>query len=261
MTYYSVVQIVPDIIRGEVVNVAVVAFDLESGATEWRTLDNWSRVRTFVGPSCSTFERVVDELVTSARASEIADAASNWMGSVRITEPRASALPLEALAAQMASVMLKQKPRRRQTIRKTMVLREATVNLHRVIAREALRDVRVEVNREVSGSHADHQFDLAVMNGHVLLAAQAISFDRPKGRDVDKDINEIAWLIDDVRSSAVPPRLTVLVVPPKEGTRTDFERATTLFNELAAEVVALDGVRTWADSLPADLVTRISAEH
>lgn len=119
---------------------------------------------------------------------------------------------------------------------------------HRSKARGALpEEVSVDPNVAVPGRLATHDADLSLRNGHLLLAAQGISFDRPHSRLVDKDVNEIAWFLDDIRQSTTPPELAVIVVPPADPTRPDFQSASSLFGELKAEVVRMNTTDAWAE--------------
>ncbi len=106
--YCSVIQYVPDVVRGERINVGVVVFG--DGRTRVRMLADWSRVRAFATAD------VVDGLLAAGRdiegmgEAEIRAAARSPTSSVQLTKPAGSLLDADVLLEQSAPRFLVECP-------------------------------------------------------------------------------------------------------------------------------------------------------
>ncbi len=98
----------------------------------------------------------------------------------------------------------------------------------------------------------EHQFDLAVGNGHPIFAAQALSFQIPETRKLDKEVSAAAWIVQDVKQQLPDLPIGVVVSPPRQA-NARYRDAVAAFRELNAEVVEEGALDAWADRM-ADLV-------
>jgi hypothetical protein len=254
VSFYSVLQYVPDPLADERVNVGVIAFD--ANTFQCQLLDDWRRVHSFGARSVTELRGAVRELEGELEQqaqespgetkSRIDELARTWRHSIQMTVSRASTMAVSDLMVEMTGIMLKQSPIQRRPRTKTAILAQARVSLERVL--EDRRDL-VRGRAPVPGRYINHEVDLAVVNGKVLLAAQAISFARAPSSTLEKDVSATAWVIEDVRQAEGAPQLAVIVGAPDDRKRGDFVTATKLFADMDAQVVPTEGVDSWAQEL------------
>jgi hypothetical protein len=100
---YRVLQYFPDLVTGECINIAVIAYD--DTAAFARTLQDWSRVQAFGGGSTEILQTVAQGLrqwtPEQARGYRM-----NEMSCLQLTEPRASITTAEELIDRIADRML-----------------------------------------------------------------------------------------------------------------------------------------------------------
>lgn len=255
-SYYTVVQFVPDPLTDERINVGVIAFD-DEGNVDHRLLSNWNRVRAFTGrdikPLRSAVENLVEEGLT---ADAIRSIASEWRHSVQLTDPRVSLTTVDELLDDMTPMMLVDPEIKHRRQNKLTLLREAREAFdHAFLEVPAFdgHELRVESKIEVPGRHVTHAADLAVTNGHLILAAQAVSFVREPSIDLRKDVSATAWTLEDVGQTDDAPKLAVLVAPPADANRPDYVQGTKLFKDLGADVIKESGISGWANKFVKDL--------
>ena len=246
--YYSIVQFVPSRVADERINVAVVVYDDQRLVC--RTLHHWGRVRTFAGESVEHVRDSVESMLSSdLEPDDILRSAEAGVSTVQFTRPRASLLPADALLDQIAGAALMDREPQRRVHSKNDVIRAGRVALEREASSHlgTGHNLGVVANATIDGKRAGHEADLALKNGRLLLVAQAISFDRSTKRDVQRDVNALAWFLDDLNSVTHPPQRAILVAPPAiAGDRTDYVAGTDLFRELNAKVVLRGEIDAWA---------------
>jgi len=99
-SYYTIIQVVPDPLTDERINVGVIAFD-DDGHIEHRVLNNWNRVKAFAGaanvnPVTTSVHGIFDEALTP---DVIRSMTTEWRHSVQLTTPRGSLANVKSLAA------------------------------------------------------------------------------------------------------------------------------------------------------------------
>lgn len=255
---FSVLQYVPDPLADERINVGVIAYDDSEQA--FRVLKDWHRVERFAGHPAAHLRASVLDLLDELAEVEPTDLPgrlgewrSGWHGSLTLTPPRVSLDPPERVLDDIAASVLKESPTRTRTQTKSQVVasvrRELEGALNQVT--EGLGTKLVGTRVDLAGRRIHHEVDLAVRNGHVMLAAQAISFARPESRSVERDVGALAWLLEDVASTSTAPPIDVVVAPPRDPERRDYQTAMRLFGELANEVVQTQSIERWAQTVAA----------
>lgn len=252
-SHYTILQYVPNSMSGERLNVGVIAFDEES--VHCRTLHNWRRVSSFGGAEVKALRALVEEFTSQdLTPSQVRDAAESWMESLRLTAPRASVAPVDRLVDQMADLMLVDIAPQKRQYTKLTVVRFGRAALERAVQTKTDRtDLTVELSHPVPGLRVNHDVDLAVQNGRVLLVAQAVSFAQKSSKSIQRDVDATAWVLEDLGKSQTPPDLAVLVAPPLGGSNTAYEASRKLFRELQASVIPQAGIDTWANGAVAAL--------
>ncbi|MDZ4689067.1 MAG: DUF3037 domain-containing protein [Planctomycetaceae bacterium] len=252
-SHYSIVQYIADAAKDERVNIGIVTFG--DGRMIRLFTDNWSRIKHFTRTDIDWLRDVVRD----ARHWDeefVRDLAAHPRGSVHVTEPSASVLSPEDLAFFVGQRLLTEDPvNQRGYQRKSDVVRVVKSRV-----REKLRNrfgvagsalVR-EHDYPFAGRRMQHQFDVAVGNGRPIFAAQALSFQIPETRKLDKEVSAAAWIVQDVKQAFPDFPIGVIVSPPRQA-NARFNDAVAAFQYLNAEVVQEGALDAWADRM-ADLV-------
>lgn len=245
-SYYSIVQYVPDPLADERINVGVVAFDDDRVVS--RHLHSWRRVQSFTGHSVDHLRSIVAEILgDDLSPDEVRKAIAEWDESIQFTRPRASLVdPGTLLDTVYAQAVTDREPQSRKNT-KARVIRAGRVALERAVHQKlASSELDVESSLSVQGERGQHDADLALRNGRVLLVAKAISFDRQNLRDVERDIGATAWFLDDLNNTPNPPDRAVLVGPRPSERRSEFNTGIKLFQSLNAQVVREADIDSWA---------------
>lgn len=264
---YLVVRYVPDAIKGEQINIGVVAYD--ASKVRARFLSNWERVRRFGGADVSFLKEFAkqfakgtspalllpdlsaDRHVDSARLEKMV---GSWRNCIQLSEPRGSLLSCEALLDDMAPRLLAHKvsaehrPRRRHEAG-LLVRNRVRTTVKGAVGGEAAE--QLVDHGYLPGSHqAEHKLDAVVRNGVPYFAAHGISFEASEPGKLQTTANSIAWTIADVLSgpSAVP--LGILALPPleEEGAVSElYDTTKALYQELGATVLSEADFDTWVE--------------
>jgi hypothetical protein len=251
-SFYSVLQYVPHPLTDERVNIGVITVERETTAVQ--LLSDWRRVANFGGVNVDSLSRAVKGVVEDLRAikspEQLEELSRAWTHSVQITAPRASLLSAETLLPKMVEMMLIDVAPTTQRRPKLELVRRA-----RSAVEVALREHQVEQHGHVDqrlnvpGLYTSHPVDLAISNGKLLVAAQALSFERSPGAQVQRDISATAFILDDIGRSFSPPSLALLVRPPEEADRADYVSAMNLFQQLPTEIVSPRQMGSWASGV------------
>jgi hypothetical protein len=89
--YYSVIRYLPDMIRGEQINIGVVVWD--DNTIFFKFLENWERFAVFSGNACTI--EVITEIIQELQrmtAEQIIKAAEKWKNSIQFSYPSYSLL-------------------------------------------------------------------------------------------------------------------------------------------------------------------------
>jgi hypothetical protein len=256
-SYYSVLQYIPDPVRDERVNFGVLAFG--GGVVRRVFLSNWTRVRNFAQSDVEFLKRLVHETGDWDEAA-IRRLAEQWTGSIQITAPSASLLAPDELVLDASkrflidSVLTTLGYRPRQT----------AVNTARTWVKEKLKE-RVggrwrallrDEKYHLPGTHKAYEFDIAVGNGRPFFALQALSFEVPNTKPLEKEIEATAWRVKEVHDASPGLPIGVFTFPPfgDENDRSRlFEEAHQIFSDLGVAVIGEPQLPAWAGEMVAAL--------
>lgn len=252
-SFYAIVQYGPDPVRNEQVNIGVLAYG--DGRVRSLFLRNWRRVRQFADKDVSFLKDIAHDAQHWDEAA-VKRLASQWTGTVQITEPSASILPPDELLVDAGFRYLVEPASAKRGYRgKADAVR---IIRHRV--REKLMEKMGPVGRKLlrerdyllPGKHMAYQCDLSVGNGRPIFAAQGLSFELPETRHLAKEISATAWLIEDVRAASPDFPIGVMAIRPRpsdgEALEETYGRAVRTFTELGATVFEEDGMQ-WVDRM------------
>lgn len=257
---YSVVRYVPDPLREEYINIGVVLTTDDGSFSDCRFLQNWKRPRDFAHRDVTFLKDVAADFgVRVNRQPQLLDSgatnslslhrlAEEWQNVVRLSTPRTSvasdpARLLDELYVQYVAPVQGRTNRGRD---KRHAVRLARDELRQALAeRDALEQVSISQNEVFHGQADFHEFGLIVRNGKPLAGVEALSFELPPSRDIDKDIESTAWAIRDVRDRYPEMLLSVVMLPPA-GDRKDYVRARTVYEGMHARVATPDNLTEWA---------------
>lgn len=276
-SYYSVFQYLPNETAEECVNFGVVAFDDQ--LVRCRFIADWQRLRTFgkadVGflkDIAQRFQRVVaiqssiaeqnkhlgpgllDAPAPAITRDTIVQLASRWLGSVKVTEPRASVSSVDQLLADTVETFL---VRHKPGASRPGGQRGATKELHGLLnvaltkrfnASEAAELLRS--NYPLSGARQEHYLDFAIANGVPYGGAQTVTFEDGVSKTLHQRLDAIAWALSDLQPKVSNPPIAVLIFPPQcadgRGEANDLMQSRRdLFTELGADVIESTGVSDW----------------
>jgi DUF3037 family protein len=258
---YVVFQYVPDAVTDERINFGVAAFGEEG--LHARFLSNWRRVKSFGGENVGflrEFARHVEEM-SSAQPSFLANAdadvallfetAPGWINTIQVTQARASTLPADALAEDVARRFLRTTVPRARARDRRWVRATAYRRVFSALESVGVHDPASVVRKQASvpGAIEPHEFDLVVENSHLVTAALTLSFERQNPSELQRDYASTAWALEDVRSHAPKLSLAVLMIPPSRGTSKTYDQARYVFDKLKARSVPEDEFRSWADEI------------
>jgi len=277
-SFYSVLQYLPDPLRGECVNFGVITYN-DRGARA-RFLRSWRRISAFGGEDITflrDFAKSVDQAIDSQTllrlspdaperpqldAEKLESMASDWMNSIQLTPARASLLSPDALLASIAGDFLYEPEREHRQARSRLhagqLAYDALRNAVTFRVPEPLARKVVQHGREIRGHAEPHRFDASLGNGKALAAALGVSFETKEERDQEAYVTQAAWSFADVRKVLPDLPLTLFVIPPPGGDNDPFHRARIIARDLDVQVVKEGQKEAWASRaaalLPADLI-------
>ena len=208
VNYYSVFQYIPDGVRDERINIGVVVFG--SGRVRTQFLKNWSRVRNFASAEAISDLRYIPHRVKSMKEDEIRALAEKETFGVQLTRPAVSLLNDEELLYDAAVRFLIDPP---QAAHRDYIVKSELAARTRRRIREALTyrlggtaSLLVKDDYFTPGQYGPHPFDATVANGHVMAAAEAVSFQTRDKKSLDKDAGAAIWKFTDVRRKIITCR-------------------------------------------------------
>jgi len=264
-----IVQYVPDAVTNERINIGVVV--VANGTANSLFLSHWNRVKQFAGANIAFLKDIQRDARRWDEAT-VLRLASQWTGSVQLTEPRFTTLePEQALFDASRRYLLDRSPEKQAYRGKSDAVRIVKGQIReKLVARLGTSGQALlkDSSYELKGKHLAYGFDVTVGNGRPFYAAQGISFEVPDTRHLDKEITSTAWLIEDVKRETPDLPLGVSVLPPKatlaarNGRDPDrlYDDATRLLNGLGARVLTESDLPDWAaemaDKLPPEYYKR-----
>ena len=286
LTYYTIVQYVPDPVADERINVGVIVFG--DGQIRSRFLRNWDRVSRFALhediSDVRDFATWVQESVLSERSEmtvtlpgispmrrlddeSIRQIADNWSHSIQLTSPQPSLENPEVLLTRLAQSHLREPVGRPRAFRDRQSAARIAVHAVRSAISErvgaTLASSVVRSGYEVSGEVVQSlRVDLAVVNGRFWLASQALSFETYDISELDKQIRDAVLTLGDIGRRRGDIQLGIVTLPPRPDQK-NYQRANDRFRELpvmchqiGASLVREEEVKEWAT----DLAQNVSGE-
>ncbi|TLN27014.1 DUF3037 domain-containing protein, partial [bacterium] len=251
-TTFAIVRFVPDPIRGEQINVGLVAIRGDEVAsrfvTDLRRLDAFaSQDKAFAKKTIRRLEQLFEgrdvqfgEPVVTLQLFE--RMRHDYRGVVQFSMPGATALaPAEFIEHEYPRLVAPERKRPAERPRVELTRRAQTAVLNAVKHRFGVEELpgNLTIGRtEVAGKFRPHRFHVGVQNGHLYTAAQALAF-KGEPADVDRDMGVFAWMFDDVRKTHPDLPLTIVLGKPDPVDRAKqlHEQAKGMFPEYHANVV------------------------
>lgn len=259
--YYSVVQLVPDPVTDERINIAVIVF---SGTDPIRIAftNQWPRVKSFWGHDTSSLHSITAELLNSGLTFEKAlEHSFDLTSSIQITNPRNSEREADELLRWLVERMLVQRTPAHRSLTKSGVAAETRRSFKFAISQRIKAKkspLRVETGFEILGAKRPHVTDVSLHNGRAIVATRALSFLGTSHTLLAKDVELCYWAMEDIRSSNKAIELAVIVAPPDGGPMAgEYVEATKIYAQQQVPVIAVDDVYSWADSV----VGKIAETH
>lgn len=261
---YALVHFVPDPVRGERLNIGVIAW----GPTEVRCkfASDWRRVRAVSGGDISYLRQFVsdfhrrlaspdgDNILTVSGVQEpcvkdLEKMVARWSGNIQFSDVRGSLKSASEVVSELAAIFLPpDKMNIRRETRKSAVA-VAAQSIRSAVTKKLKveeTDKYVFTKRRVDGRFDQHEVDVVVANGALIAGVQAISFRVADTSKLEKDIDSLAWSFDDIARRSKNMKLGLFVLPPKSKDDPQYRRAKRLFPEMKVEF--LEGARldAWA---------------
>src|ERR1700693_472138 len=254
-SHYMIVRYVPDPIAEERINIGVLAFG--GGVVRARFLNSWDRARR-LGRERISYLKEIAERFADRQTPLLADPVSwsegtmtrvsrSWRNSIQLSEPRASLKSPDDLVEEVADRYLKETTRAARTRAKSTAaalgLRFLRTSFRTNLGRLSVRLLKSRY--DIPGKFDNHRVDVAGVNGRTLFAAEAISFEVSDPDELKKDVESVAWTVDDLRKAHRTLRMSVLALPPAREMDA-FNRARRIYTGLGAKFVVERQFNDWA---------------
>lgn len=292
VTYYSIVRYLPDEIRGEQMNIGAVVLaedgsfagaKFDPGLQRAKSLGRGADV-SFLRQLKDAFEELVAEqgagqlplaaeatprLVVTIEGKPRLDVnllrylSEKWVHSIQITEPRASLEPdpLRLLDDVFRRYVRPESTGVRRQVRDRRWIVSRAAQLLEVLVQERFPQEPageiVRRRRPLDGVVERHTFELVLERHEVRRAAQALSFEGEDRRSLSREIESVAWAIDDTRKAQ--PRLPIALLAIELEGSPEFQRAEHICRSLEATFVPSRQLENWATSAVRELALTPSA--
>jgi len=268
---FAVVQFSPDPLAEEKMNIGVVVWDEERARV--RFVERWNRLKRFAGPQLGlakdfvdVFEKDLDRLSGKSVGEEIEKMVGDLNHSVQLTPARGSLESADDLIERLAVRYLPQGPQRRKRRRNRPNRRSAAATAQRAL-REAVEkqlpdrvDELVHARQAIAGQLQHHEFDAVLANGKTRAAINGLSLAVGNRQSMQRDVDVIAWALDDVRKKFPRLPLAVYVIKPATADgRAVFETAQQTYAGLNAQLIdSVTDLKTWSRDQVALIVPNTS---
>lgn len=255
-TFYTLLQLVPNPMADERINLGVIAYNEEKTVCSF--IRDFRRVKVLSGyRDTSFFEDLFNSLEKAAesgslRPQRLEQMVREWSHALQFTPARPSALPPEELAEKAKGLFLFEYQPKKRDVRD----RRAAIHLAYRAVKQGLPPDRAKVvkrGQTVPGAITEHHFSLAAVNGRILFAAEGMSFEGREDVELKREVDAVAWKLDDVQKAQSVPHLAVIVLPPKSESAA-YEKAVAIYNRLGATVVTEDRIAEWGRQMQTLLV-------
>jgi hypothetical protein len=268
---YSVIQYVPSPVRDERINVGVIVVGADPEFFGSRLLAPSQRgrlKRLGFAQSFSFLDDLGRELVESAvtegelplptsrpwSATVLEAAHMAWANTVQLTAPRAAIheRPKVLLDSLYAELVADPAERRHRARDRRWIRRRALTGLRAGLQGAPGFDFDAHVRKDirVTGDLEQHRFDIQLLNGQPLRLIQGLALEGVGARD--REIEALAWTIDDVQKHATTP-ISILSV----GEGSDVDRAQHIYEGLGAQVVREPEFDDWFDATATGLLVAV----
>lgn len=273
--YYSVLKYVPDPIKEESVNVALLVVDEDGSDARFRCTNDWTRIRSFAHRTDVSFLqefceelslRMPDDLTLlhegRMTVADLQQMASTWSETLQFTAPRASMNNAATAIERLWPLLVVTTPERGVTQERTALANRAfdrlTLDLYDRFPNQPVKKIVKRGRISVAGRvDRRHTFPLVLENGSLYAAAQSVSFNVGS---IKSDLRGIYFDFMDVREQHPDLPLALVYAEPRDKSANrlrllkDAEHAT---NELTVKMVPDSEIpalsREWTALLPATL--------
>ena len=253
-SYFSVIQYISNPVADERVNIGLIVFD-DDGGCMVRPLESWTRAERFTGQRGRNLRRHVEAVAdyietASSPSSAIESAVAEWTHSVQLTPSRASLRSLEeVLASGVDQILVEERATISRRTARPELGRAALGSMTRALDRVQLGEISttaLEGRKKIDGAVEAHDVDLSMRNGKLLVAVRVLAFPARPSTYTNLEVSDAAWTVQDLRASESRPQVTVLVGPPSDLDRPDYQRAQRVLGELDTDIVEPDRLESWA---------------
>lgn len=219
------IQVVPDPVRDERINVGVVAWDAERGRGAVKFSRSRQRLHA-IGVDdtafVSEFQSWLSALIPRSRRRRsmqlklvddgretwsletMQSAASEWGGMIRLSEPRAArGSDVAALADSVYNRSVFVHRANVDPDSGRQAIRRSAASLVRSALNERFGEeppLDTSVSYDLQGRVSSHQFDVVMTNGTARGALITPNFQDKRTEQIRRDLDAAAWAIEDVRS-------------------------------------------------------------
>lgn len=263
-TTFAMVRFVPDPVRGEQINVGLVAIRGDEVASRFVT--DLRRLDAFATQEKAFAKKTILRLAAlfEGRDVQFGEPPVTWelfermrrdyRGVIQFSAPGVSVLDPEAFIQQEYPRLVqadRKNPEHRPRVELQKAAQAAVVLA--VKNRFGLEELpaNLTVGRtEIKGKFRPHRFHLGVKNGTLYTAAQALAF-KGDPTDIDRDMGVFAWMFDDVHKTHRELPLTIVLgrPDPNDKARALHEQAIRMFPDYHAQVVEERDLANWAGGL------------
>jgi DUF3037 family protein len=233
--YYSLIQVVPDPVRGERMNVGVVAWDPARGVGTAKFTRSRVRLKALGLDDLGFLSEFESWLLASVPApkrrragTRLADeqwsleamevAAREWGGMIQLTPPRPSlGGTVEELAQEIydRAVFVHKAAVDPDSGRQAIRQSAAQIVRHSIRELGAAAPLEVAVSSRVEGRLYPHVFDVVVSNGNAKGVLITPNFADKRTEQVRRDLDAAAWAVHDVqqKDNGSSPAFGILTAP------------------------------------------------
>lgn len=258
MSNYIVIKYIPNPLSDEGINVGVIAFSGDQVRAQ--LTDDFSRARAFAKADPKLLratlsdirQLIVQNALTESKIFRMCD---TWKNEVQFTAPRASIQSVEQLLREATAQFLPvatqlpivQRVGKRRAVKIAVESLTGRITQRFQTTKVAARKL-IRLDYEAAGRLEQHEFDLALVNGELKLAAVALSFARENKSQLKRDLDAAAFVLEDMRK--LNKRLSLAVLGYRtDSVSEDVRRAEILFANWGVEVITENKVDEWASTV------------
>jgi hypothetical protein len=254
-TQFVVIKYVPDPVANESVNIGLLA--VSEGVSRVHFVSDWRRARAIGGQQARyllefarEFEAGQEQVFgagTSWSYESLKRYCSKWQNAVQLDAPRTSLRTLDSLFPELLRLYLKESPKRAVApSRRTAASSVFVACSDAVEARFGTSASKELVKRsyELQGKLDSHAYDVAIANGVPYGAALGLSFASGSAPTIRREVDALAFAIEDVRQVEKKLELAVVYVPDAHAS--EQKRARRIFQSFNTAFVSHEESAIWA---------------